>query len=90
MNLRVGEPEELQRRLACKRVCLLENGYCVLHDTAGRYCNTMKIETVQFPETSGTTCLTTRRPIPENLHLQVTKSWVLICPEAGGSKLLRI
>jgi hypothetical protein len=90
MNIRVGEPEEQQRRRACKRVCLLENGYCVLHGRAGRYCNTMKIETIQFFETSGTTFLTTRRHIPENLHLQVTNSWVFICPEDGGSKLLRI
>jgi hypothetical protein len=74
MNIRVGEPEELSRSRACRRVCLLENGYCVLRGTAGRYCNTMKIETIQFFETSGTACLTTRRPIPENLHLQVTNS----------------
>ena len=61
MNLRVGEPEELQRRRACKRVCSLEKYVVVLHGTAGRYCNTMKTETMQFLETSGTTCLTTRR-----------------------------
>ena len=53
---------------------------CILHGTAGRYCNTKKIETVHFFETSGTTCLTTRRTIPENLQLQDTNSWVLITP----------